>query len=120
MTFAQTFAPISTRGCILRAMGKPVAVASPKRTWNSMDNFNLLQWPAMVVTLLASWLVASASEKKRLWGFWIFLLSNILWSAWGFKTNAYALITLQAGLMVMNIRGAIKNHKKTKLENSQR
>jgi hypothetical protein len=36
-----------------------------------MDNFNLLQWPAMVVTLLASWLVASASEKKRRWGFWV-------------------------------------------------
>jgi hypothetical protein len=79
-----------------------------------MDNFNLLQWPAMVVTLLASWLVASASEKKRRWGFWVFLLSNMLWAAWGLKTNAYALIILQTGLMVMNIKGAIENRRRSR------
>jgi hypothetical protein len=72
-------------------------------------NLDLVQWPAMVVTLLASWLVASRSTRKRAWGFWIFLLSNVLWVAWGWHSHAHALIALQLGLAVMNIRGAKKN-----------
>ena len=73
-----------------------------------MDYWNLLQWPAMVVTLLASWFVASSVERRRHWGFWIFLLSNALWIAWGWHDGALALIALQVGLAVMNIRGAMK------------
>ena len=73
-----------------------------------MDLLNQLQWPAMVITLLASWLVASTKPTKRTWGFWLFLLSNVLWIPWGWHTNAFALITLQVGLAIMNIRGALK------------
>lgn len=73
-----------------------------------MDWLNWLQWPAMVVTLLASWWVASRSEGKRNLGFWVFLLSNGLWVVWGWHADAFALIALQVGLAVMNIRGAIK------------
>ena len=73
-----------------------------------MDLINQLQWPAMVVTLLASWLVASTKPTKRTWGFWFFLLSNALWIPWGWHTNAFALIALQVGLAIMNIRGALK------------
>jgi hypothetical protein len=68
-----------------------------------------LQWPAMIVTLAASWLVASKSEKKRKWGFWTFLISNALWIAWGLVDKAYGLIALQIGLAALNIRGAAKN-----------
>ena len=70
---------------------------------------NLIQWPAMLVTVLAAWLVASRSELKRSWGFWLFLLSNVLWIAWGVFAHAYALITLQVCLAILNIRGARKN-----------
>ena len=63
----------------------------------------------MVVTVAAAWLVASQSESRRKMGFWIFLLSNLLWVVWGFSTNAYALIALQVALAFMNIRGAKKN-----------
>jgi len=31
-----------------------------------------MQWPAMVVTVAASWLVGSQRKLKRNWGFWIF------------------------------------------------
>jgi hypothetical protein len=34
---------------------------------------NALQWPAMVVTLTAAWLVASQSTRKRTLGFWCFV-----------------------------------------------
>ncbi len=69
-----------------------------------------LQWSAMVVvTLLASWLVASKRDVFRARGFWVFLLSNVLWVAWGWYTGAWALVVLQAGLAAMNIRGASQN-----------
>ncbi len=74
-----------------------------------MDVLDAIQWPAMVVTLLAGWLVGAKSPAKRLWGFWIFVLSNLLWIVWGWHTQAYALIALQVGLFLMNLRGIRKN-----------
>lgn len=74
-----------------------------------MDWIDLTQWPAMAVTLFAAWLVASQRKMKRNWGFWLFLLSNLLWIVWGFHAGAYALIVLQFGLAALNIRGAVKN-----------
>jgi hypothetical protein len=74
-----------------------------------MGWINALQWPAMVVTVLAAWLVASQRKFKRNWGFWIFLLSNVLWIVWGLNDRAYALIFLQVCLAFLNIRGTIKN-----------
>jgi hypothetical protein len=74
-----------------------------------MSWLDALQWPAMIVTVIAAWLVASQRKFKRNWAFWIFLLSNILWIIWGLHDGAYALIVLQVGLGVLNIRGAIKN-----------
>ena len=73
---------------------------------NSIDN---IQWPAMVVTVLAAWLIASQSKKKRRIGFWCFLLSNLLWIVWGWSSNAYALVVLQVALAILNVRGANKN-----------
>ena len=64
-----------------------------------MDAFlDALQWPAMAVTLLAAWLVAARSAARRRWGFGVFVASNLLWSAWGLHTQAYALIVLQVTL----------------------
>lgn len=68
-----------------------------------------VQWPAMVVTLVAAWLVAGQTKRQRSWGFWCFILSNVLWIAWALPVHAYALIVLQIGLFVLNLRGARKN-----------
>lgn len=70
---------------------------------------DLLQWPAMVVTIVAAWLVGSKSSRRRTVGFWVFLLSNLLWIVWGMNARAYALVVLQVGLAIMNIRGVHKN-----------
>lgn len=70
---------------------------------------DLLQWPAMAVTLLSSYLVGSKHAGKRLFGFCTFILSNILWIAWGWHDEAWALITLQVALMCTNVRGIVKN-----------
>lgn len=74
-----------------------------------MEWINSVQWPAMAVTVIAAWLVASQQKLKRNWGFWLFLLSNVLWIGWGLYDRAYALIVLQVCLGLLNIRGAVKN-----------
>ena len=65
----------------------------------------------MIVTVVAAWLVAANANRKRDIGFGCFLLSNALWIAWGLQDKAYALITLQVCLAVMNIRGAYQAHR---------
>jgi hypothetical protein len=74
-----------------------------------MDYADLAQWPAMVLTVAAAWLVGSQHRLKRNLGFWIFLASNVLWVIWGVHSRAYALIILQVCLAAINIRGAQKN-----------
>lgn len=64
----------------------------------------------MIASVVAAWLVASSREHKRGWGFWIFLLSNALWVAWGIHAKAYALIALQVCLAALNIRGVKKTN----------
>jgi hypothetical protein len=73
-----------------------------------VDWLDLVQWPAMAVTVLAAWLVASNAKRRRQVGFWAFIVSNVLWIAWGWHTDAYALIALQVCLAALNIRGARK------------
>jgi hypothetical protein len=74
-----------------------------------MDILDLLQWPAMAVTVAAAWLIASRSAHKRAIGFWCFLASNVLWVVWGFHDRAWALVGLQFCLAALNIRGVYKN-----------
>jgi hypothetical protein len=69
---------------------------------------DLLQCPAMVVTVAAAWCVASNAKPRRNVGFWLFLASNVLWVIWGLHARAYALIVLQVCLALMNMRGAKK------------
>jgi hypothetical protein len=61
------------------------------------------------VTVVAAWMVASQRKGKRIWGFWLFLVSNVLWIMWGLQIEAYALIVLQICLAFLNIRGTVKN-----------
>lgn len=75
----------------------------------NVDWLGAIQWPAMVVTLVAAWLVASKKQERRAAGFWWFIASNVLWIGWGWHTHAWALIALQVGLFALNVRGAKKN-----------
>ena len=84
-----------------------------------MDWLSFVQWPAMLVTIAASWLVASNHKHKRNWGFWVFLASNVLWVAWGIHAQAWALITLQVCLAAMNIRGAAKTEDDQETEHAK-
>ncbi|SFU50634.1 hypothetical protein [Pseudoduganella namucuonensis] len=74
-----------------------------------MEWMEWLQWPAMAMSLLAAWLVASTEARRRMAGFWVFLASNALWVAWGWQDSAWALIALNLCLAATNIRGIVKN-----------
>ena len=80
---------------------------------------DFLQWPAMAVTLGAAFLVGARHARRRIFGFYTFILSNILWIVWGVHDEAWALIALQAGLLAMNLRGIVRNHKEAEAERRQ-
>lgn len=63
----------------------------------------------MAVTIAAGWLTASTTSHRRLAGFSLFLVSNALWIAWGWHDAAWALVSLQAFLVVTNVRGVVDN-----------
>jgi len=69
---------------------------------------DLMQWPAMLASLLAAWLTAYPDKRKRNLGFWTYLLSNILWVVWGWHEGAYAVAVMQIGLAALSIRGVYK------------
>jgi len=73
-----------------------------------MDWLDLVQWPAMAVTVAAAWLVASTHKRRREIGFCSFLASNALWIAWGWHSGAWALVVLQFCLAALNVRGVVK------------
>lgn len=74
-----------------------------------MDSLlDFMQWPAMLATLIAAWLVAYPEKRYRNYGFWGYLLSNVLWIVWGWHDGAYAIVVLQLGLAALNIRGVCK------------
>ncbi len=74
-----------------------------------------VQWPAMIATLIAAWWVGCQTKRQRSLGFYCFILSNILWVIWGWHSQAYALIVLQAGLFAVNLRGKRKNTPEAKV-----
>jgi hypothetical protein len=74
-----------------------------------LADLDWVQWPAMLVTVLAAWLIGSQRPERRMMGFVCFSLSNVLWVIWGVYAHAYALIVLQICLFLMNLRGFKKN-----------
>lgn len=69
---------------------------------------NEIQWPAMILTVLAAWLVTYQTKRERQLGFWCFLGSNALWTVWGIAVGASAIVVLQMALGMINLWGAYK------------
>lgn len=76
-----------------------------------MEALSLVQWPAFATSVAAAWLVASRAERRRNIGFWVFLLSNLLWIVWGIHSDAWALVALQVCLAALNVRGLFKTER---------
>ena len=70
-----------------------------------------LQWPAMIIALIGAWYVGHAHPRARMWGFWGFLISNILWVAWALHNHAWGLLIMQALFIVTSARGIYQNYR---------
>jgi len=88
------------------------------RRVDSTEAINFLQRPAMLVRVIASWLVVSSQDRRPHLGFWAFLLSSLLWAVCGWTTEAWSLVMLQLALATMNIRVAKKNEDDAKSPSS--
>ena len=68
-----------------------------------------LEWPAMAISLAAAWWMGSRKAQKRVVAFVMLIVGNLMWIAWGWGVQAWALIALNVGLMALNVRGIVKN-----------
>ena len=68
-----------------------------------------LEWPAMLITLAAAWWLGSKKPEKRIFAFTLLIAGNLMWIAWGWGDDAWALIALNVGLMGLNVRAIMKN-----------
>ena len=71
--------------------------------------FAYLEWPAMLITLAAAWWLGSKKPEKRVFAFSLLIVGNLMWIAWGWGDDAWALIALNVGLMGLNVRAIMKN-----------
>lgn len=65
---------------------------------------DVLQWPALAVTVAALWLVAT-DLSRRPWGYSLALVASALWAAWAWHAGAWALAVLQVLLAGGALRG---------------
>jgi len=84
-----------------------------------MDYFSLIQWPAMVINILAVWLLTSQFKGKRHVGFLLSLLSNVMWVVWGWHAEAFAVLGLQVALATLNVLGVRKTESKAQAPTHQ-
>ncbi|WP_426104398.1 hypothetical protein [Massilia sp. TSP1-1-2] len=68
-----------------------------------------LEWPAMAISLAAAWWMGSKKAEKRIMAFCLLIAGNLMWIAWGWGDEAWALIALNVGLLALNVRGIVKN-----------
>lgn len=63
-----------------------------------------IEWSGAVMGLLGSVILALNLDISG-YGFVAFLISNLCWLAFGFKTRAWGLVTMQAGFTLTSLMG---------------
>lgn len=63
-----------------------------------------IEWSGAVMGLLGSVMLALKLDISG-YGFVAFLISNLCWLAFGFKTRAWGLVTMQAGFTLTSLMG---------------
>lgn len=70
---------------------------------------DLLQWPALLLSIVGAWCVGGRTARLRLIGFWLFLASNLAWAGWGYGAAAWAVVITQLVFIVTSIHGIRSN-----------
>lgn len=66
-----------------------------------MLSYYLLDWLAIVTTLLAVWMLGQKNRQ----GFLVFVFSNLCWVGVGIMTASLAIILGNLAFLAMNLRG---------------
>jgi hypothetical protein len=64
-----------------------------------------IQYPAAVLSLAGAWLVADERRSRRHLGFGLWIISNLLWVAWGSSTLAWGLLATYIAYFITSVRG---------------
>lgn len=70
-----------------------------------------MQWPGLVTGLAGAWLVSGTTNRKRFWGFLLWVLSDIFWTMFGCATGGWGLILTQLVFCCTSSRGMWNNRK---------
>jgi hypothetical protein len=68
---------------------------------------NALEWAGCATGLLGAWLLA-LNNRLSGWGFAAFLVSNVLWIAFGVATGATGLVVMQVGFTATSLLGVYR------------
>jgi hypothetical protein len=74
-----------------------------------LESFSRFSFAAALATIIGAYCVGSTRRSRRIVGFIIFVVSNVLWILWGWPRAAWGLIFVQFALMALNARGLVKN-----------
>lgn len=65
---------------------------------------SILQWVGCGLAVIGSFLIALRGKRPDV-GFWLYLISNIVWIVYGDLTHAPGLITMQVVFLLTNALG---------------
>lgn len=69
-----------------------------------MNTRVIIEWSGAILGLMGSAILALKLDVSG-YGWVAFLLSNVCWLAFGFKTKAWGLVTMQIGFSVTSVIG---------------
>lgn len=72
-----------------------------------MKTLKTVEWAGSIVGLVGAGLLASNSQLSG-YGFVAFLMSNICWIYFGYRTGANGLLTMQAGFTLTSVIGIVR------------
>ncbi len=77
------------------------------------DQYYYLDWLAMILSLIAVWLLGNQSR----WGFASFVLANLIWLVVGSMAGSYGIVVGNVVFLIMNTRGFFRWKEATIINN---
>ncbi len=72
----------------------------------------LSQYPALITGIIGAYFVSSTTSKKRYWGFFLWIISDICWALFGLSASGYGLVIMQLIFIFTSSRGMFNNREK--------
>ena len=63
-----------------------------------------IEWTGSIIGLIGALLLALNNDWSK-YGFVVFLLSNVCWVLYGYKTNSWGMLVMQMGFTIISAYG---------------